>query len=261
MGKYAVITGAGSGIGRATAKEFASKGFSLIIVDVNKESLLTLKNELGNETEIQVMPCDLSDENSVYELYEKTKAYEVAVWVNNAGLGNMCPILETDVHKAILLNRVNVDAAAILTLLYAQDYQNKDAVLINVSSWNGYSITQGNPVYSATKFYLSALSEALYWELKRDDKPMKIKLICPAATKTAFVRASAVNKEPGEIKDYDELFDKCNTAEEVAGFIYEMYQSEELIGYADGTDYTFHKTGPKLPHTYNKSEIPCLLIR
>ena len=261
MGKYAVITGAGSGIGRAAAKQFASKGFSLIIVGRNEEKLLTLKEEWGNKTDIQVMPCDLSDESAVYELYEKTKAYEVAVWVNNAGLGNLCPILETDVHKAIQLNRVNVDAAAILTLLYAQDYQDKKGTLINISSWNGYSITQGNPVYSATKFYLSALSEALYWELKRGDKPLKVKLICPAATKTAFIKAASADKKPEEIKDYDNLFAKCNTAEEVAEFIYEMYESEELIGYADGTDYTFHKTGPKLPHTYNKSKNPCLLIR
>lgn len=261
MKKYAVITGAGSGIGRAAAKKFAAEGFSLIVVDVNAEGLRTLKEELGNETEVEIMPCDLSKEEEVYRLYQQTKAYDVAVWMNNAGLGNMCPILETDVHKAVLLNRVNVDAAMILTLLYAQNYQDKEGVLINVSSWNGYSVTQGNPVYSATKFYLSALSEALYWELKQGNKPMKIKIICPAATKTAFVRSAAVKKEGEKVADYDELFAKCNTAEEVAGFIYEMYQSEELIGYADGTDYTFHKVGPKLPDTYNKKEIPCLLIR
>lgn len=261
MKKYAVITGAGSGIGRATAKHFASKGFSLIVVGVNEDSLLTLKEELGDEIDVQVMPCDLSKEKEVFALYEKTKAYDVAVWINNAGLGNMCPILETDVQKAILLNRVNVDAAAILTLLYAQDYQDKEAVLINISSWNGYSITQGNPVYSATKFYISALTEALYWELERDHKPMKVKMICPAATKTAFVRSAAAGEEKGKTKDYDDMFDKYNTAEEVAGFIYEMSQSEELIGYADGTDYSFHKTGPKMPHTYNKKEIPCLLIQ
>ena len=68
---------------------------------------------------------------------------------------------------SLLLNKVNVDALTILTLLFAQDYQNKPATLINISSWNGYSVTQGNPIYSATKFYASALSEALYWELKQ----------------------------------------------------------------------------------------------
>lgn len=261
MNKYAVITGAGSGIGRAAAKQFASNGFPLIVADVNEENLLSLKEELNGMVDVQTIVCDLSQEKQVYDFYAKTKAYEVAVWINNAGLGNLCPILKTDVQKAILLNRVNVDAAAILTILYAQDYQDKEAVLINVSSWNGYSVTQGNPVYSATKFYLSALSEALYWELKRDHKPMKIKLICPAATKTAFVRSASADQASGDGKDYDDLFEKCNTAEEVAGFIYEMYQSDELIGYADGTDYTFHKTGPKLPHTYNKKEIPCLLIQ
>lgn len=261
MKRYAVITGAGSGIGRATSKYFASKGFNLIVVDVNEKNLLALREEIDSGTEVQVMVCDLSKESQVFELYGKTKAFDVAVWINNAGLGNLCPLLETDVHKALLLNRVNVDATAILTLLFAQDYQDKEAALINISSWNGYSVTQGNPLYSATKFYLSALSEALYWELKRDNKPMKIKIICPAATKTAFVKASSVNADSNIEIDYDELYGKYNTAEEVAGFIYEMYESDELIGYADGTDYSFHKVGPKLPHTYNKNEIPCLLIR
>lgn len=257
MNKYVVITGAGSGIGRATAKYYASKGFNLILVDMNEKNLLTLKEEIGGSLDIQIMVYDLSQEKQVFELYEKTKVYTVAVWINNAGLGNLCPLLETDVHKALLLNRVNVDAPTILTLLFAQDYQDKDATLINISSWNGYSVTQGNPVYSATKFYLSALSEALYWELKRDNKAMKIKIICPAFTKTAFVKSSMVHPETDKELDYGGY----NTAEQVAEFIYEMSQSDELIGYADGTDYSFHKVGPKLPHTYNKKEIPCLLIR
>lgn len=257
MDKYVVITGAGSGIGRATAKQYASKGFNLIVADMNEESLITLKKEIDSSLDVQIMVHNLSKESQVFEFYEKTKAYPVAVWVNNAGLGNLCPLLETDVHKAILLNRVNVDATAILTLLFAHDYQDKDATLINISSWNGYSVTQGNPVYSATKFYVSAMSEALYWELKKGNKAMKIKIICPAFTKTAFVKSSMVHPETDKELDYGGY----NTAEQVAEFIYEMYQSEELIGYADGTDYTFHKVGPKLPDTYNKKEIPCLLIQ
>ena len=53
---------------------------------------------------------------------------------------------------------------------------------------------------------------------------------------------------------------KYNTDSQVAEFIYEMYQSDELIGYADGTDYAFHKVGPRLPDTNNKKEIPNLLL-
>lgn len=256
---YVVITGAGSGIGRATAKYFASKNKNLIIVDVNEKNLLDLKKEITN-VQVSVMVVDLSQESQVKEFYDKTKAYDIEVWINNAGLGHLKPLLETDIDKALMLNRVNVDASMMLTLMYAKDYQNKDATLINIVSWNGYSITQGNPIYSATKFYMSALSEAMYWELKSANKPMKIKIICPAATKTSFV-AAASNNTISE-KEYIEMsHGNYNTPQEVAQFIYEMYLSDELIGYADGTTYTFHKCGPKLPDTNNKQDNPNLLLR
>ena len=261
MKKYAVVTGAGSGIGKATAKYFASKGLNLIVVDINEENLVELKEEINDPVDIQIRVCDLSKEDQVFDLYQKTKEYDLEIWMNNAGLGNMCPLLETDIKKALVLNRVNVDATAILTLLFAKDYQDKEATLINVSSWNGYSITQGNPVYSATKFYTSALSEALYWELKTNNKPLKVKIICPAFTKTNFIAASSVVDQSNQDIDYDKVYGGGNTPEEIAKFIYEMYQSDELIGYVDGTDYSFHKVGPKLPDTHNKKDLPNLLTR
>lgn len=260
--KHTLITGAGSGIGKATAKFYARKKHNLILVDVNKENLERTGNELQaeNNADMLLLECDLSDETKVFELYEKTRKYDISIWINNAGLGNIQPILEQDIHRVLLMNSVNVTAVTILTTLYAQDYRDKEATLINVSSINGYSITQGNPLYSAGKFYVSALSEALYWELKTKNKPMRIKIVAPAATKTAFLGASK-NQDPKDEIDFKAIYGNYNTPEQIAEFINDIYESDQLIGYADGNDYTFHLVGPKLPHSLNKQETPSLLLQ
>jgi short-subunit dehydrogenase len=89
--KYTVITGASSGIGKAIATYFASKGHNIIIVARRKELLDNLKKELEELYKIKVLVYiyDLSITENVYKFYDKIKNYELEVLINNAGFGDI----------------------------------------------------------------------------------------------------------------------------------------------------------------------------
>ncbi|SUC32079.1 3-oxoacyl-[acyl-carrier-protein] reductase FabG [Providencia rettgeri] len=87
---YAVITGASSGIGRAISIKLAERGFNIIAV-ARRDSLLNeLKIELrkiNQYIEVVTKSCDLSITDDAISLYEELKAFDIRVWVNNAGVG------------------------------------------------------------------------------------------------------------------------------------------------------------------------------
>ena len=79
-----LITGASTGIGRDFAREFANRGYELVLVAREKSKLLDLKNELKTNVEIEAM--DLSVEENLYDLYKKYEG-KIGILVNNAGFG------------------------------------------------------------------------------------------------------------------------------------------------------------------------------
>lgn len=88
--KYMVITGASLGIGYETAKAFAERGSSLILVARRKDRLETLRQEilaLHPMLDIMVKAADLAVPQNVLQLYESIKSYPLRTWVNNAGFG------------------------------------------------------------------------------------------------------------------------------------------------------------------------------
>ena len=83
--KYAVITGASSGIGKEFARKLDKKGYQLLLVARRKERLLELKDEL-NDADIFV--SDLSKEEQCYELFDFIKDKKIDIFINNAGFGD-----------------------------------------------------------------------------------------------------------------------------------------------------------------------------
>lgn len=150
--------------------------------------------------------------------------------------------------------RLNLEAVTILSTLYAKDYQDKDATLINVSSTVGYGVSSRVPAYSATKFYVSAFSEALYWEMKEANKKLRVKVLAPASTLSEFMMISA-----GLTKPIDTTHFEGNTVEEMADFLGQLYDSDECLGYIETDDYTFHLSKPRIPHSFTKMTNPNLL--
>ena len=87
MKKYAVITGAGKGIGKAITLRMVEDGYFVLMLDVEEEPALKLERELGSD-KVKFYPCDISDEENVTSLFDQIKKEysSVDVLVNNAGI-------------------------------------------------------------------------------------------------------------------------------------------------------------------------------
>ncbi|MFB5664232.1 SDR family NAD(P)-dependent oxidoreductase [Alteribacillus sp. HJP-4] len=241
---YVVITGASSGIGYASAFAFAKRDKNLILVARREQRLEDLKSaisEINPSIDAVILTADLSKREQVHDLYERTKGYELEAWINNAGFGDFAPIAEQDLSKVenmLLLNNV---APTILSSLFVRDYSSKEGTqLINVSSDGGYTVVDNFVTYCATKFFVSSFTEGLAHELRSKGEPMKAKVLAPAVTETEF------GYNAMGIEDLSK-FAQTHTAEEVAQFMLDLYDSDKVVGLVDETNQ-FHLKDPIHPY-------------
>ena len=253
--KYTVITGASSGIGKATAVKFAKQGHNLILVARRREKLEELAEKIKEKHSVEVIceTADLTDNEQAYDFYEKCKTHDVDIWINNAGSGLQQKISEHDLHKAMDVIRLNIEATTILSTLYVQDNKNKPYTLINISSTAGYRIAKRLPIYSASKMYISAITETLYFEMEEAKLPLRAKVFAAGNTSSDFELVAN-----GKALDMSSF--KGNSCEEVADFIYEAYESDEPLAYV-GDDFKLHFSEPRIPHSLNKATHPSMLER
>lgn len=139
--KYAVVTGASSGIGYETAKEFAKRGKNIIAAARTEDRLSALKSEIQSacpDIDVVISSVDLSENEEVHRFYESVKDYPLDTWINCAGFGNYSSVAEQNIDKTENMLRLNVEALTILSTLFVRDFFEVDgAQLINVSSCGG----------------------------------------------------------------------------------------------------------------------------
>lgn len=251
--KFTVITGASSGIGYETAKAFAERGSNLILIARRKDRLETLRREiltLYPALDVVVKATDLSVSQNVYRLYEDIKSYPLQIWINNAGFGNYDSVGHQDLKKISQMLHLNVEALTILSSLFVRDFKDiEKSQLINVSSCGGYTVVPNAVTYCAAKFYVSAFTEGLSWELKTAHAKMQAKVLAPAATKTEFGR---VANDVAEY-DYDKLFGTYHTSAQIAAFLLELYDSDKVVGLVDRETFSFHLCEPQFQYAGNSS--------
>lgn len=233
MKRYIVITGASSGIGLATAKAFAKRNKNLILIARSETKLNELKKSILTEfpqLDIIVNPFDLTQTNKLSELFSDLDKYFIEVWINNAGFGMYSLVKEQNLDKTQELLKLNVEALAMLSTLYVEKYHNeKDTQLINISSAGGYVMVPMAVTYCASKYFVSAFTEALALELREQKAELVVKVLAPAATKTNFGKiANNVDEY-----DYDSVFGTYHSSEEIANFLLELYDSDKIVGHVD----------------------------
>lgn len=252
-GKYVVVTGASSGIGYETAKAFANRGKNLIICARRAERLLQLKEEIQKEhtdIEVVVKAVDLSNEKAAIDLYRSLSGYDIEVFVNNAGLGNDGDITNPDLEHNISMIHVNVNALALLSMLYVADYKDTEgAQLINVASSAGYMMFPGCTLYGATKFFVSSLTEGIDTEMKSGGHRLRAKVLAPGATETEFEQAA---HESAEHVDYAKKFHRYHTAEQMAEFLLKLYDSDKTVGEINFLTFSIRLTNAKHPALKSK---------
>lgn len=237
--KYTVITGASSGIGYETALAFAARGKNLILVARRLDKLEELKSTIQNidlNVNVIIISNDLSITEQAYTLYNTLKEYQIETWINNAGLGEASFVVEQNLDKVEIMLRVNIESLTILSTLFVRDYADVEGTqLINVSSALGYAIAVGSVAYSASKYYVSAFTEGLAKELELKGAKLKAKVLAPAITETEFVKKSIDAEE----FDYKANMPKYHTAKQMASFMVELYDSNDMIGIVD-QNYDFN---------------------
>lgn len=210
----ALITGAGSGIGRDMAKYLATMGYDLILVGRDKKKLEELQNSLTVNS--QIIIADLSDQTKVKEVYIMTKNEDIDILINNAGFGAFGMFLETDINNDMDMINTNVVAVHLLTKLFLRDMQKKNnGYILNVASSAAFGPGPLMATYYATKAYVNNLTEAINEELRRAKSNVFICSLCPGPVDTNFndvagVKFSVKPLTSEEVAKYaiDQMFKK-----------------------------------------------------
>lgn len=183
--RYALITGATGGLGKAFAFETAKQGYALLLTGRSEEKLTRLKTEIEREyaVEIRVYAADLSDAESRKVLTDKIaeEGVKISLLVNVAGADIQKALTEYTEEKIAFQCRVNFEAAVSLcrfAILHKAERLN----ILNVSSVSGIYPMPYFAIYSATKGALTSFSQSLREEMK--GKGVNVTAVLPGAMPT-----------------------------------------------------------------------------
>jgi NADP-dependent 3-hydroxy acid dehydrogenase YdfG len=186
-GKVAVITGASSGIGEATAESLATEGASVVVAARREDRLEDLVERINgkNGGKALAITCDVTDEEQAHALIRRAKDEfgRVDILVNNAGVMQLSKIQRGLSDEWRTMFEVNV-----LGLLYATDAaievmkEQGSGHLVNISSLASRGTRPGLGVYSGTKMAVNGISESLRQELLEDN--IRVTMVEPGAVET-----------------------------------------------------------------------------
>ncbi len=185
-GKVAVITGASSGIGEATAEALAAEGATVVVAARREDRLDDLVGRInGNGGEALAVAADVTDEEQAHGLIQRAKEEfgRVDILVNNAGVMQL-----SKVEKGLSDEWRRMFDVNVLGLLYATDAaiqvmkEQGSGHLVNISSLASRGTRPGLGVYSGTKVAVNAISEALRQELLEDN--IRVTMVEPGAVET-----------------------------------------------------------------------------
>ena len=190
--KVVLITGASSGIGAATARLCVEQGARVLLVARRADRLEQLVRELGIEKAV-AFSADVTCQDDVKAAFQAAfkQLGNLDVVVNNAGKGMYVPVAEMDIGQWNELWAVNVQGA-LYVMQEAARLLRPGGVIINISSIAGKVSSPRMGGYSATKFALGALSDALRLELA--DQGIRVVTVYPGSTQTEF-RERAIGSE------------------------------------------------------------------
>ena len=185
----ALVTGASSGIGLAFARALAASGDDLVVVARDTQRLDALAKELGERygTTVEVLTADLTEPEQLAAVEARLADPDrpIDLLVNNAGAGVGGAFLDRDPDAAESAIRLNV--VALTRLAHAAlgpMVARGRGGLINVSSVAGFQPVPGSAVYSATKAYVTSLTEAVHEEVRGTG--VQVLALCPGFTHTEF---------------------------------------------------------------------------
>jgi NADP-dependent 3-hydroxy acid dehydrogenase YdfG len=210
----AVITGASSGIGAATARALAAHGYRVALLARRVDRLQQLADELG-ETSVAIA-ADVTDRDALVAAADQVKQQlgGADVLVNNAGVMLLGPFGTAQREEARRMVEVNLLGAMTATEVFLDQLRDGGGDLVNISSVAGRTARAGNAAYAATKWGMNGWSEALRQELQPG---IRVTVIEPGAVATELTDHIT---DPGVKQNTEQFYAQLAiTAEDVAEVI------------------------------------------
>ena len=240
MQKTIFITGASSGLGKATAKLFHAKGWNVIATMRNPEQETEL-TQLENTT---LFTLDVTNVDQIKEVAQKAIEMGVDVVFNNAGYGLMGALETLSDDKILRQLDTNLLGVIRVTQAFIPYFRaKKNGLFISTTSIGGFMGFPLHSLYHATKFALEGWSESMSFELGQFG--IGIKTVAPGGIATDFIgRSLDMNKsdeyqnlENKLLENIDAMMQNASTAEQIAEVVYEaVTDGKDQVRYIAGAD-------------------------
>jgi NAD(P)-dependent dehydrogenase (short-subunit alcohol dehydrogenase family) len=240
QGKVAIITGAATGIGRATALLFAREGASVVVADINEYDAQRTVADIEDEgADARFVQTDVSQAEDVQALMERAaeEMGGIDVIVNNAGAQRSGAVTEFEESEWDLLMRVN-PRSCFLGAKYGVPYlrERGGGSIVNVSSLAGLKGGPGMTAYSASKGAIIAFTRALAEELAPDN--IRANSVCPGWIDTPFnepaIEFMGGRAQQEEMVQQTVPLKRQGTPEEIAPGI--LYLASDASSYVTGQE-------------------------
>ncbi|MGL5962821.1 MAG: SDR family NAD(P)-dependent oxidoreductase [Fusobacteriaceae bacterium] len=249
-GKLVMITGASSGIGRATAIQYAEMGANLVLMGRNEKSLTELKEYITkrNSVDVYLIVADVRDYNILREKIENipSEMQKIDILINNAGLAiGMDKLYLNEIQD--MANVIDTNIKGILhmvQLIVPLMIENGGGHVVNMGSVAGNSAYAGGAVYCGTKAAVKTISDGLRIDLV--DKPIKVTTILPGIVETEF----SVIRFKGDRERADNVYKGIDslTPEDVAGTVIYVTNLPKNVQITDLTLTPLHQADGRTVH-------------
>ena len=219
--KVILITGASSGIGKATATSLAQQGAKLVLAARNDEKLKEISEELSQDNNIvKYKQTDVTNIQDVNELaqFAIDNYGRIDVLINNAGVMPLSLMHNKKIDEWNSMIDVNIKGVlnGIYSVISGMRNQNSGHI-INISSVAGHLVTPGSAVYSGTKFAVRAITEGLRMEESSQNSNIRATIICPGATNTNLTQTITDSDVEGNVSSvYETTIEPNDMARAIA---------------------------------------------
>ncbi|MFG6685153.1 SDR family NAD(P)-dependent oxidoreductase [Mariniflexile sp. HNIBRBA6329] len=232
MAKTALITGATSGIGHATAYEFAKQGINLVLCGRRLERLHTIQEALSKLTNVHILNFDVRDKTETFKAIESLPENfkQIDILINNAGNAHgLDPINEGSIDDWDAMMDINVKGLLYVSkAIIPQMTKRKSGHIINIGSSAGKEVYPKGNVYCGSKHAVLAITEGMRMDL--NPYGIKVGAISPGLVETEF---SQVRFKGDKIADTVYKGFKALQAEDVAEVIYFVVSRPAHVNIAD----------------------------